>query len=263
MPQTVNGQDASEQKPVKDDRPASPSASARTRPGQRQQERMQRLVRRRKRRRIWAASIAAFLVIALGITFEILYQNYNAQQATLHAHATATAEAHANATGTVIANATATVISQNCFLSSSGEAVPSVYASDKAPSAGPDTAPPLKGTATTMKDGLKYVDIKVGTGTAVTDGKTITANYTGWLASTCKKFDSSYDAHSGTAAAPISIQLATGSLIPGWVEGMVGMKPGGIRRLYIPAALGYGDQAAGSIPANSDLIFDVQLISFK
>lgn len=263
MPQTVNEQDTSEQKPAKDEHPASPSASTRTRPGQRQRERLQRLQRRRKRRRIWAASLAAFLVIALGITFDILYQNYNAQQETLHANATATADAHANATGTAIAHATATFVSQNCFLSANGETVPAIYASDKAPSAGPQTAPLLKGTATTLKDGLKYVDIKQGTGTALTDGKTITANYTGWLASTCQKFDSSYDAHSGSAAAPISIQLATGSLIAGWVEGLVGMKPGGIRRLYIPAKLGYGNQAAGSIPANSDLIFDVQLISFK
>lgn len=261
MPQTVNGQDTSEQKPEKDNRLVS--SSARTRPGQRQQERIQRLVRRRRRRRIWTASIAAFLIIVAGITAEILYQNYNAQQATLHANATATANVHTNATGTALANATATVISKNCFLSPDGEAVPAVYASDKAPAAGPTTAPLLKGTAVTMKDGLKYVDIKQGTGTAVTDGKTITANYTGWLASTCQKFDSSYDAHSGSAAAPITIQLAAGSLIPGWVEGMAGMKPGGIRRLYIPSKLGYGNQAAGSIPANSDLIFDVQLISFK
>lgn len=260
MPQTVNGQDTSEQKPGKDNRPA-PVGS--TRPGQRQQERMQRLARRRKRRRIWSASIAAFLVVALGVTFEIFYQNYNAQQATLHANATSTAQAHANATGTVLAHATATVISKNCFLSPDGEAVPAVYASSTAPTAGPTTAPLLKGTAVTLKDGLKYVDIKEGTGTAVTDGVTITANYTGWLASTCQKFDSSYDAHSGSAAAPISIKLATGSLIPGWVEGLVGIKPGGIRRLYIPAKLGYGSQAAGSIPANSDLIFDVQLVSFK
>lgn len=260
MPQTVNGQDTSEEKLPKDNRPAT---TTRSRPGQRQQERMQRLARRRKRRRIWAASIAAFLLVVAGITGDIFYQNYNAQQETLHAHATSTAEAHAHATSTFIANATATVISKNCFVSPDGEAVPAIYASDTKPTAGPATAPALKGTPVTLKDGLKYVDIKVGSGTAVQDGKTITANYTGWLASTCQKFDSSYDAHSGTAAAPITIQLATGQLIPGWVEGIAGMKPGGIRRLYIPAKLGYGDQAAGSIPANSDLIFDVQLISFK
>ncbi len=206
MPQTVNGQDTSEQKPEKENRSAALSA-ARTRPGQRQRERMQRLARRRKRQRIWSASIAALLIIVAGVALDLFYQNYSAQQETLHAHATGTADAHAHATSTVYANATATVISKDCFLSPNGEAVPAIYASSTAPTAGPANAPLLKGTPTTLKDGLKYVDIKVGTGTALQDGKTITANYTGWLASSCQKFDSSFDSHSGTAAAPISISL--------------------------------------------------------
>ncbi|HEY0754570.1 MAG TPA: FKBP-type peptidyl-prolyl cis-trans isomerase [Ktedonobacteraceae bacterium] len=264
MPQTVNGRDTSdEEKPQKDNRPVATAVARGGRPGQRQQERIQRLARRRKRRRIISASMAAFLLIVLGVSAEIIYQNYTAQQATLHANATGTANAHAHVTATVYANATATVISKYCFLSPDGQAVPAIYASSTTPPAGPTTAPLLKGNPTTLKDGLKYVDIKVGSGTAVQDGKTVTANYTGWLASTCQKFDSSYDAHSTTAPAPISIQLSASSLIPGWVEGLVGMKPGGIRRLYIPSKLGYGTKSAGSIPPNSDLIFDVQLISFK
>lgn len=278
MPQTVNGQDTSEEMPQeenpqqektqeakasKERLSTAAAATARTRPGQRQQERMQRLARRRKRRRIASASIAAFLLLVAAVTAEILYTNYTAQQDTLHAHATSTSEARANATATTYANATATVVSKNCFLSSNGEAVPSIYASGSAPSAGPATAPLLKGNPTTLQDGLKYVDIKVGTGTAVTDGKSLVVNYTGWLATTCQKFDSSYDSHGGTPAAPVPLTLATGQLIQGWVEGIPGMKPGGIRRLYIPAKLGYGNQAQGPIPANTDLVFDVQLISFK
>jgi FKBP-type peptidyl-prolyl cis-trans isomerase len=50
-------------------------------------------------------------------------------------------------------------------------------------------------------------------------------------------------------------------VIAGWEEGLVGMKAGGIRRLYIPAALGYGAQGTGPIPPNADLIFDVQVVS--
>lgn len=283
MSQTVNGQDTSAEepqsekpqsekqlkekpqteKPQKDDRSASSVSAARPRPGQRQQERLQRLARRRRRRRIISASIAAFLLIVVGVAADVLYQNYNAQQETIHAHATGTAEAHVHATSTVIANATATVVSKNCFVSSNGETVPSIYTSSATPTTGPTTAPVIKGTPVTMKDGLKYIDIKVGTGEAVKTSQTVTANYTGWLASNCQKFDSSYDAHGTSAPAPISIQIASGSVIQGWVEGLAGMKDGGIRRLYIPSALGYGSQASGPIPANADLIFDVQLISFK
>lgn len=258
MSQTANGQDTSEKKPQQDNQPL-----ARTRPGQRQRERMQRLARRRKRQRIIGASVAAFLLIALGITLDVMYQNYNAQQEALHAHATATADAHVTATSVAIANATATVITKNCFLSPDGPAVPDIYSAKATPTAGPTTAPPLKGNAVTLKDGLKYVDIKTGDGPALKTGQTISANYTGWLASTCQKFDSSYDAHGSTPPGPISIQLAEGNLIKGWVEGLAGMKAGGIRRLYLPPALAYGAQAQGPIPANSTLIFDVQLLSFK
>ncbi len=260
MPQTVNGQDTSEQQPPKDNRPV---VSARTRPGQRQQERMQRLARRRKRQRIITVSIAAFLLVVLGVAGEVFYQNYTAQQATLHANATGTVEAHGHATSTVIANATATVVTKNCFISPNGAAVPEIYSSSSTPTSGPTTAPEITGTPVTLSGGLKYVDIKTGTGPAVKTGQTVTVNYTGWLASTCQKFDSSYDPHSGTPAAAIPLQLAQGQVIQGWVEGLVGMKAGGIRRLYIPPALGYGNQAQGPIPANSTLIFDVQLNSFK
>lgn len=263
MPQTVNGQNASENKEDKSQNNERPVIARSPRPGQRQQERLQRIARRRKRQRITAATIVAVVIVIAGITGAIMYNNYNAQQEAIRTHATATANAHATGTSQAYANATATTTAKNCFVSPSGEAVPAIYSSDKAPTSGPATAPALKGTPVNAKNGVKYVDIKVGTGATVTEGKTITANYTGWIASTCQKFDSSYDSHSGQAAAPLSIQLATGSIIPGWIDGLAGMKVGGIRRIYIPAAEGYGDQAQGSIPANSDLIFDVQLISFK
>lgn len=254
MPQTVNGQNTSEN--------TTRSEQRASRPGQRQQERMQRLARRRKRQRIIGGTIAAILVVALGITGTVLFQNYSAQVA-------ATNSAHATATANSIAHATATAITKDCFISPNGSAVPSIYASSATPTAGPTTAPEITGTPVTLPGGLKYVDIKTGTGAAVKSGQTITVNYTGWLASTCKKFDSSYDSHtdqSGNSQPPqaFSLPIGQGQVIKGWDEGLVGMKAGGIRRLYIPAALGYGAQGGGSvIPPNADLIFDVQLISFK
>src|SRR5947209_5996800 len=69
----------------------------------------------------------------------------------------------------------------------------SVYSSAATPSAGPATAPHITGSVVTLQNGLKYVDIKVGKGTAAKQGSTVTVEYTGWFASTCKKFDSSYD----------------------------------------------------------------------
>jgi hypothetical protein len=153
-----------------------------------------------------------------------------------------------------------------CFLDPAGASVPAVYAGSATPTAGPATAPRLRGTAVPLKDGLKYADIKAGSGPTVTSSSTVTVNYTGWLASTCQKFDSSYDGHSSPSGQtqsprPFTVQLGNGEVIAGWEEGLVGMKAGGIRRLYIPAALAYGAQGTGPIPPNADLIFDVQVVS--
>lgn len=104
-------------------------------------------------------------------------------------------------------------------------------------------------------NGLKTWDIESGKGTPVATGDKISVFYTGWLASNGTKFDSR---RSPAAAADFTLA----NLIQGWQQGIVGMKPGGIRRLSIPSALGYG--AAGSppnIPANADLVFEIKLIS--
>jgi FKBP-type peptidyl-prolyl cis-trans isomerase FkpA len=107
----------------------------------------------------------------------------------------------------------------------------------------------------TGANGLKTWDVVTGTGSPVTAGSSITIYYTGWLASNGTKFDSRR-----SPATPITFSLS--GLIQGWQQGIPGMKPGGIRRLYIPAALGYG--VAGSppnIPSNADLIFEIKLIA--
>jgi FKBP-type peptidyl-prolyl cis-trans isomerase len=84
--------------------------------------------------------------------------------------------------------------------------------------------------------------------------------YTGWLASNGQKFDSSYD-HGGQ---PFALTLGQHQVIPGWEEGLIGMKPGGTRRILIPPALGYGAQGSPpAIPANSTLIFDVTMVSVQ
>jgi len=112
-----------------------------------------------------------------------------------------------------------------------------------------------KGKVVTTKSGLKYEDIKKGTGAEAKKGDTVEVEYTGWLKNG-KKFDSSKD-HGGTFTFP----LGKGRVIKGWDEGVQGMKVGGVRKLFIPPDLGYGERGAGNvIPPNADLIFEVKLI---
>jgi FKBP-type peptidyl-prolyl cis-trans isomerase len=99
---------------------------------------------------------------------------------------------------------------------------------------------------------LRFEDSVVGDGDVVLAGDTVTIQYTGALASTGIIFDSSVGGEPAT--------FPLDNLIAGWQEGIPGMQVGGVRRLFIPAALGYGEAGSGSsIPPNSDLIFDIEL----
>ncbi len=117
----------------------------------------------------------------------------------------------------------------------------------------PTLAPDVQSTATAS--GLQIQDIVVGTGEEAKAGDTVSVHYTGWLTDG-SKFDSSVD-----RGQPFEFTLGQGGVIPGWDEGVAGMKVGGKRRLTIPADLGYGASGAGSlIPPNATLIFDVELL---
>lgn len=111
----------------------------------------------------------------------------------------------------------------------------------------------------TTKSGLKYTDLKVGTGDAAKSGKKVEVHYTGWLyenGQRGKKFDSSVD-----RGKPFSFDLGAGMVIKGWDEGVAGMKVGGKRELIIPPDLGYGARGAGgAIPPNATLVFEVELL---
>ena len=113
------------------------------------------------------------------------------------------------------------------------------------------------GDVTTTADGLQIQDLTVGTGQEAKSGDTVTVNYLGTLTNGTK-FDSSYDRNQ-----PFTTQIGVGQVIKGWDEGIVGMKVGGKRKLIIPPSLGYGSQAMGSIPPNSTLIFEVELLDVK
>jgi FKBP-type peptidyl-prolyl cis-trans isomerase len=111
------------------------------------------------------------------------------------------------------------------------------------------------GKGVTTPSGLKYWDLKKGTGAIAKAGDQVKVHYTGWLTDG-KKFDSSVD-----RGEPFAFKLGAGMVIKGWDEGVAGMKVGGKRQLRIPADLGYGARGAGgAIPPNSELIFDVELL---
>jgi peptidylprolyl isomerase len=111
----------------------------------------------------------------------------------------------------------------------------------------------------TTASGLKYIDIKVGNGATPKAGQTVEVHYTGWLTDG-KKFDSSKDRNT-----PFTFPLGQGRVIKGWDEGLSTMKVGGVRKLIIPPALGYGATGAGGglIPPNATLVFEVEFLSIK
>jgi peptidylprolyl isomerase len=119
-------------------------------------------------------------------------------------------------------------------------------------------------------EGLVKDDLTVGTGAEATEGSTVEVKYTGWLKSNKVKFDSSDDHEDGKT---FSFRLPSSQDIPdmwpsevikGWELGVPGMKVGGKRKLIIPAGLAYG--ATGrppKIPANADLVFEIELVGVK
>jgi peptidylprolyl isomerase len=119
-----------------------------------------------------------------------------------------------------------------------------------------DSPPEVTGETVTLSTGLQYIDFVVGTGEEAKRGDRVAVNYTGWLKATGRRFDTSVD-----DATPLNVVIGAGGVIEGWEQGLPGMKEGGKRRLIIPAALAYGAAGQGdSIPANADLIFDVELV---
>jgi len=127
------------------------------------------------------------------------------------------------------------------------------------PAAKPAAAepPPVAAAASAEKPVTKLVkdDVKVGKGSAAKTGDTVRVHYTGTLLNG-SKFDSSRDRNE-----PFEFTLGAGMVIKGWDEGIVGMKPGGQRKLTIPSDMAYGKSGHPPvIPPDSPLVFDVELV---
>jgi len=110
----------------------------------------------------------------------------------------------------------------------------------------------------TMSNGLVIEDIKIGEGQEVEKFNIVTVNYTGLLEDGTK-FDSSLN----PGRTPFRFTVGAGQVIQGWDQGLIGMKIGGTRKLTIPPELGYGSRDNGPIPANSTLIFEIDLLGIE
>ncbi len=135
------------------------------------------------------------------------------------------------------------------------------------PAAAPTTAEPAAPAATPVPPPTELVvtDMAPGDGEGVAAGQTAVMHYTGWLYDPAApenkgaKFDSSLDRNE-----PFPFLLGAGQVIPGWDQGVAGMKKGGKRRLVIPPAMAYGDRGAGGvIPPGATLVFDVELLAIE
>lgn len=114
----------------------------------------------------------------------------------------------------------------------------------------------------TYPDGLKVIDLKVGTGPVAANHSQVSVQYTGWLSN-----GTVFDTSRQPSRTPYSLQIGAKKVIPGWEEGIQGMKVGGKRKLIIPPALAYGsagqtnpNTGATVIPPNATLTFEIELV---
>jgi len=110
---------------------------------------------------------------------------------------------------------------------------------------------------TKKSDALYTQDLVAGSGAVASAGDSLSVTYTGWLTN-----GTQFDSNVGKA--PLRFRLGVGRVIPGWDQGLVGMRVGGTRRLVIGSALGYGsDGFPPAIPGNATLVFTVTLLSVQ
>lgn len=132
-----------------------------------------------------------------------------------------------------------------------------VRAADPTPATSPSAAgsPGPTATATVLKSGLEYIDDVVGKGPMPKSGQRVAISYTAAVGN--KRIEST------SPAAPFEFVLGANQAMKGLEEGVSTMKVGGKRRILVPPDLGYGSVEVGSVPANSIIIYDVELLSIK
>lgn len=107
------------------------------------------------------------------------------------------------------------------------------------------------------ESGLYSRVLEKGTGSTASPGDTVVVHYTGWLPNG-RRFDGSRE-----RGEPATFPLSQGGLIPGWLQGVSGMREGGRRLLVLPPDLAYGERGSGPIPPNAVLVFDIELLEVR
>ncbi|HZI81087.1 MAG TPA: FKBP-type peptidyl-prolyl cis-trans isomerase [Vicinamibacterales bacterium] len=126
--------------------------------------------------------------------------------------------------------------------------------------AGCSSSSPSAPSVSLPRADFTQTDLRVGTGTAASNGRALTVSYTGWL------YDPARPEQKGTqfdSSPAYPFTLGAGRVIRGWDLGVVGMRIGGLRRLTIPPDLAYGSSGQGPIPPNASLVFDIELLSVQ
>lgn len=121
------------------------------------------------------------------------------------------------------------------------------------------------GTSPSSTSAAPYsqTDLRLGTGAEATAGRPATVHYTLWLYDAGRAENKGTQIESSVGGQPFTFTIGARQVISGWDRGVPGMKVGGQRRLVLPPDLAYGAQANGRIPANSSLVFDIELIAVQ
>ena len=118
-------------------------------------------------------------------------------------------------------------------------------------------------TAPTETVAFSTTNLRVGTGAEAVTGRQIAVDYTGWLYSPSGVDNKGTQFDTSLTRDPYVLIAGGTDSIPGFAQGVLGMRVGGLRRVVIPPSLGYGSQANGPIPANSTLMFEIELLAVR
>lgn len=110
---------------------------------------------------------------------------------------------------------------------------------------------------------FQRIDTVTGTGTLASSGRSLTVNYTGWLYDAAKPDFKGAQFDTSIGKSPFTFRLGAGQVIQGWEQGLPGMRVGGKRTLVIPASLAYGRAGSGTIPPDTALVFEVELVNVQ